>query len=238
MTLKYFAAFLDNKKGGGLIDQLFSEDDAAIAAFVSRNDQPGRSVFECPNPLKPGSRTRDKETILQDETIVSDLDFRTIEEDPKEVDRILVEKFARAIEPTYVVKSGGGLHVKFKLKEPVAPDDPSAQRVRDFLIWLLAADPMVCNPASLIRVEGTHNTKYGEPVLVERDWGSENPVDLSELVDLIDEFSGPLLTRKAKDNGPGANGAAPRPPMSPSTTTRRSPRWRWAATFTTQKLGQ
>ena len=82
----------------------------------------------------------------------------------------------------------------------------------------LGADPKPTNPASLLRMEGTHNTKHGEPVLVEQLWGSGQPVDLSEIEALIDLLPETGLFTPTSTNGrqgeAGANfQAATRPPI-------------------------
>ena len=93
------------------------------------------------------------------------------------------------------------MHIKYTLREPVDTTDPEMlARVRSVYKRLaagLGADPAPAHPAALLRMPGTHNTKYGEPVLVEAVGGSGRPVDLSELEDLCDLLEDkPLFTRK------------------------------------------
>jgi hypothetical protein len=175
-----------------------TEDADAIGAFVAKHDQPGFSVYRCINPLKPGSRRRAKDTVLHIERVCLDLDFKSIEERPGEIDNILLTKLAGGLEPTRVVNSGGGLHITWELKEPAEPDDPDIARAWAYLIDLLAADRAISHAAALLRVEGTHNTKRGDRVRVEATWDSGNPVDISEFENLADKLGErPLLTRKA-----------------------------------------
>ena len=207
--LQYLAAFPNG--GGGPVDQVFTEDAEVIGAFIAKHDQPGFSVYRCINPLKPGSRRRCKDTILHIERVCVDLDFKSIEESPEEIERILLTTLSGVLEPTSVVRSGGGLHVKWELKEPVEPDDPTIVRAWSYLIDLLGGDRAISHAAALLREEGTHNTKRGEPgVLVEALWGSGNTVDITGFADLEDKLGArPLLTRREK--APGSIGTKDEP---------------------------
>jgi hypothetical protein len=121
---------------------------------------------------------------------------------------VLLNTLSGVLEPTRVVKSGGGLHVKWELKEPVEPDDPTVARAWSYLISLLGADPSISHAAALLREEGTHNSKRGDPVLVEAVWGSGNPVDITEFENLSDKLGDrPLLTKKAKAAESASNGS-------------------------------
>ena len=72
----------------------------------------------------------------------------------------------------------------------------------------LSGDPMPAHPAALLRIEGTHNTKRGEPILVKPLWGSGTPVDLTDLEDMVDQLpDGGIFTHKPCE--PRASTSAP-----------------------------
>ena len=60
--------------------ELITNDRERIAAFVKAEDKPGRGVFFCPNPLKPGATRRAKETVDRIVEIGVDQDSKDIQE--------------------------------------------------------------------------------------------------------------------------------------------------------------
>lgn len=78
--------------------------------------------------------------------------------------------------PALTVHSGGGLHLRYALAEPVAPASP--EMVDTYARWKhvwqsafarrgFTVDPTpLTNPAGLLRVAGTVNSKYGRPVRI------------------------------------------------------------------------
>jgi alkanesulfonate monooxygenase SsuD/methylene tetrahydromethanopterin reductase-like flavin-dependent oxidoreductase (luciferase family) len=110
----YICAYHDASRT--IVRDLFTEDTSALDRFATEWDTPGHSIFECINPLKPGSRTRSIETVVQIEQVVNDIDHRALVTSPDEIlDKILHLPVAA----TELVASGGGLHPKYRLKEPV-----------------------------------------------------------------------------------------------------------------------
>src|SRR5262249_36384211 len=79
-----------------------------------------------------------------------------------------------------------------------------AIRLGKELSRLLGGDPAPTNPHSLLREEGSVNYKYDEPALVEVKWGSSQPVDLTELVELLGDR--PYLTYTPPTKKAAANG--------------------------------
>src|SRR5262249_56208107 len=70
------------------------------------------------------------------------------------------------------------------------------------LVAVLSGDPAVAHPAALLRVEGTPNSKRAEPIPVKRLWGSDRPVDSSEVEALIElPPAEGMFARKAGGNG-------------------------------------
>lgn len=69
-------------------------------------------------------------------------------------------------EPTAVVSSGGGIHVYWRLTEPMADLDAWTTRQKA-LIAAVGSDPSVHDPPRVMRLPGTLNHKYEPPRLCE-----------------------------------------------------------------------
>src|SRR5262245_38975071 len=199
---QYFCS-LPNEKKAGRIPCLISDNPEKIAAFVKRWDIPGRGVYRCINSLRANAVRRSIETIETIERLVVDIDFKDLTAAPAEVEQRLRHL---PLQPTWVRRSGGGLHVGWELKEPVAADEAENFRhacdLHKQLVAALSGDPAVAHPAALLRVEGTHNTKRGKPVLVESLWDNGKPVDLSEIEALVERLPPEgMFARKGSGNG-------------------------------------
>jgi hypothetical protein len=75
--------------------------------FVRKWDRPGRGLYFCVSTIKPGASTRKKETIAEINGLHVDIDFRSVEGTPEDVERALRQV---QLLPSKVVRSGGGLH--------------------------------------------------------------------------------------------------------------------------------
>ena len=201
--MQYLAAFR-NEKNHPPVAQLFSDDEeGAIRAFIERYDRPGLAVYRCVSSLDEGTSQRNLGTVTEISRLCVDIDvLNDLEESIEEATTKLLHL---PLQPTVVRYSGGGFHAVFELKEPIPRGTPEFDQACDLLKRLtrcLSGDPMPAHPAALLREVGTHNTKRGEPVLVEAVWGSGEPVDISEieaLVDLLPDEG--IFTRKQKANG-------------------------------------
>jgi RecA-family ATPase len=195
--------------GGGSVGLIFTDNAKEIERFKAEHDQPDRGVYRSVNPLLDGASRRARETVAEIQRFVFDFDFKSITESPEKIRDKLVQL---PVEPTKAVMSGGGWHIKWELREPLDGNDAEsmarAARLSEKLAYLLGADPMPTKPHSLLREEGSTNYKYGEPVVVKAEWGSSQPVDLTELEELAELLEGkPYLTYVPKA-GLGANGSS------------------------------
>jgi len=89
-----------------------------------------------------------------------DIDFKDTAEEKA---RRALERFT--LPPSIIVRSGGGLHVYWLLREPVEVRD-EATRLRAILRGLafdLGGDLKAAEPARILRVPGTLNSKYDPP---------------------------------------------------------------------------
>jgi RecA-family ATPase len=201
--MTYYICSLPNPGEPGEPKELFTTDLALAERFIESEDRrPGRGVYTCINPLVPGARRRSLETVAQLQFIYFDLDLQNIEASRDEV----IERLRNLpVEFVWVRDSGSGnLHVGIEIKDAPVRGTPEYERV--VAVWKrlaekLAADPAPVHPAALIRCVGTHNKKNGGNGLCHALWNGGGPLDVTELEELDDLLTEPLLTRKARPAG-------------------------------------
>ena len=112
------------------------------------------------------------------------------------------------VEPTSARNSGGGRHLIWRLKEPAEAGTAEFERccvLLKRLAMCLSGDPAPAHPAALLRVVGSHNSKYDPPVQVVDLWGSVAPVDITDIEDMLDMLpEDGLFARKPAEKGNGA----------------------------------
>ena len=201
--MTYYVCSLPNSGEAGEPKELFTDDLVLAGRFIDSEDKrPGRGVYECINPLVPGARRRSLETVAQLQFIYFDLDLQNIDASRDEVIRRLRNL---PVEFVWVRDSGSGnLHVGIEIKDAPMRDTSEYERV--VAVWKrlaekLAADPAPVHPAALIRCVGTHNKKNGGNGLCHPLWNGGGPLDITELEELDDLLTEPLLKRKARAAG-------------------------------------
>ena len=211
--MSQYIASIPNPGIEGAPKILRSDDTGLITRWIKAEDRPGFSIYDCPNPLKPGATTHGKDSVSAIRVVYVDIDFKDVAEAPGEIDQRLADLL---LTPTETVDSGHGRHVKYELKEEVACDDPDFEQVcalQAQLIEYFAADPQV-RPWSLLRRVGTTNSKQ-EPHVPCRVLRRAHAIDLTELRDLCDLIEGAqLLTRKPKPEGNGHDHTESVPPSA------------------------
>jgi hypothetical protein len=169
-----------------------------VELFAEKHDQPGRSVYSCVNPLKDTATRRCKDDVAAIVLLHADVDYKRLTTPPDEIrETVLSLPF-----PFEVRDSGGGLHIIAHLKESYESGSEHfqrAERLRDRIVELLAADPAPNHSAALLRVLGTHNYKYGEPRRV-CILQSGEPVDLTDIEAFLDLYSTPLFELKDENS--------------------------------------
>jgi RecA-family ATPase len=195
----YYICSLPNPGEPGSPKELFTDDAALVERFVKAEDRPGRGVYECINPLVPGARRRNLETVAELRFIYFDLDLQNIDASR---DEVIARLRQLPVSFVWVRDSGSGnLHVGIEIKDPPPRETPEYNRV--VAVWKslaekLAADPAPVHPAALIRRVGTHNTKNGKSGECRQLWNGGGPLDFTELEELDELLAEPLLTRKTK----------------------------------------
>jgi AAA domain len=208
-----FGSFANpDETGWGLPrDRIFTDPEAA-AAFCQQEDQPGRSVYECPNEIKPGM-TRAKANVHEVQYLYVDTDSKDISESLTTVDQRLG---ALEYPPTRVNDSGHGRHIIYKLAIPVDTADAESmalvERTQKRMLVVFCGDPQVAHPAAYIRKVGTHNSKNGEWLEVKTLQERAVEYHLEDLASWLDDQP-PVCMPKPKSNGSG-NGASPNDPFA------------------------
>jgi RecA-family ATPase len=192
-----YLASIPNPGTDGSPKFLRTSDPALIERWIKAENRPGFSIYECPNPLKPGAARHGKENLAAIVEIFTDIDFKNVVEMTQQAD----EKLAHLpLMPSELVDSGHGRHPRYRLKEAIPCDDPDFERacaIQEKLTVYFAADPQV-RPWSLLRRPGTLNSKH-EPHVVCRILQKGPAVDLTELEEFCELVEGTtLLTRKPK----------------------------------------
>jgi hypothetical protein len=205
--LRYVCS-LPNPGANGAPRELFYTDDEAghakAAAFIQREDkQPGRGIYYCVGKLRDGARSRCKDTVVELDHIVIDLDLKNIAESRDNVLRTLQNL---VLPPTEIRDTGYGLHAEWRMKEPANDEAGMTQieAIKKRLAALLAGDPAPTHRAALMRQPGTHNMKGETPRRCHTIWQSETRCDVSEFDEVFDLYGDRLLlTRKEapKRNG-------------------------------------
>jgi RepB DNA-primase from phage plasmid len=141
--------------------QVVTRNRKLVEHFVEHWDRAERALYFCVATLKLGALRRAKVNLGEIVCLHADLDFKGIEASPKEIER----KLARfAAPPSIVVNSGNGLHLYWRLRDPLLATTDNVARIEAALrrvAYLLAADPAVCECARLLRLPGSHNSKNG-----------------------------------------------------------------------------
>ena len=185
-AMPYYYCSLPNEKKPGRVPCVITDDDVVRDAFIQKWDVPGRGVYWCPNPLKPGATTRSLENLERIDFLYADNDYRHVVEP---ADLVIARVAGLPLEATTVNNSGRGLHSFYRLREPIDASDTvmleRARAAQRALAAALSADPAPAHPAALMRYPGSHNSKCDPPVQVAPLWGSNQPVDLTDIEELI-----------------------------------------------------
>ena len=171
-----------------------------IDAFVRKWDRRNRALYFCVGTVKPDATRRAKETIAELNGLHVDIDFKTIDATPEEVERKLRQVM---LLPTTVVASVRGLHGYWLFRESLVATPETIDEVEVLLRLLadhLGSDPSVCEVSRLMRLPGSHNSKSGAwaEVTVMTEGGPR--YDLHELEDWLTMVS-PILRRKVELDG-------------------------------------
>jgi hypothetical protein len=146
---------------------------------------------------------RNKETVSEVWGLHADIDFKDILATPAEVDVIIARL---RLVPSIVVSSGNGRHCYWKFKEAIVLSLEPAERLAQIerielalklLADLIGADMKVTQVAALMRVPGSHNTKFDAFTEVTILVSNNNAYELDDLEEWLTETS-PVILRKIR----------------------------------------
>jgi hypothetical protein len=199
-----FIASLANDKTNARVKprQLITRDLEPIERFVEQWDQPERALYFCVSTIQPGKHQRSKETVAELTGLHADIDLKGVEATQAEVEQALRQL---QMPPSCVNFSGHGFHCYWLFHEALAATPENIKRVEAALRRLahvLAGDVSVCEVARLMRLPGTHNSKFGEWIEVTTVAERPSGYTLEELEEWLANAT-PVLQRRSKANGHG-----------------------------------
>lgn len=170
-----------NERGKGAAPSIFTRDADEVAAFIKQWDVPGRGVYfgVCTRSKPPGTieNTSECPALWMDN-----------DKTPKEeLRKALLNAY---LPPTVIIDSGRGLHAYWLLDEAedvsaaLTNEHPIVETLRS-LRRIFAGDPAVCDLARIMRLPGTHNTKYGDARLVEIIHQSDRRYSLADIQEWV-----------------------------------------------------
>ena len=129
-----------------------------LSNWIGQQHNKRRGIYLRQARLDPTSKTCRKTDVLELTHIWVDIDGAGTER---------VQDIVNKFKPTYVIHSGGGLHVYWRLPKPVsdAVQLQKAEIVMKELANAMDGDPAPTHIASLLRLPYTINFKYDPPVM-------------------------------------------------------------------------
>jgi hypothetical protein len=182
--------------------QLITRDLEPIERFVEQWDQPERALYFCVSTIQPGKHQRSKETIAELTGLHADIDHKGVDATTDEIEKTLRQL---KLPPSCVNFSGHGHHCYWLFHEALPATPENKQRVEAALrrlAHLLAGDVSVCEVARLMRLPGSHNSKFGEWIEVTTVAERPSGYTLEELEEWLADAP-PVLQRRGKANGHG-----------------------------------
>jgi P4 family phage/plasmid primase-like protien len=184
---------LGNERDGPHAPRFVSTRDLTdVSKFLAKWDKPERGLFFCVGTLKPGTK-REKANVAEIAFLHADIDFKGIIDSPADVERKLP---LLRLPPSIVVRSGNGIHAYWLLTEASTEFD----RIEDALRLLadtVGGDMAVCEVSRLMRLPGSHNTKFGEFKPVDIIGVSDRRYELDDIEEWLSETS-PVILRKER----------------------------------------
>jgi phage/plasmid-associated DNA primase len=193
---------LGNERDGAHgMRKLDTRDPEDLEKFINKWDGLERGLFYCVGTLKSGATARNKLNVAEIAFLFADIDLKDTDDKQADVERILS---TLRYPPSFTVFSGHGIHAYWLLTESIvnpSADGGEQDRIESALRQLadvVGGDLQVCEIARLMRLPGTHNTKFGDniPVVVLTSTGKE--YELSDLEEWLSEQS-PVILRKSRE---------------------------------------
>jgi P4 family phage/plasmid primase-like protien len=200
----YFASLANEKDAPGEPGEkhVITREVDAIRRFVRKWDRRGRAIYFCVATIRPNATQRAKATISEIVLLHVDVDFKDSDLAPAEIEARVKQL---RLPPSIVVSSGHGLHLYWCLRESIAATPETIEQVEAVLKLLcdhVGGDRQCCEVARLMRLPGSHNSKFGEwrdvAVLADRE---NCRYGLDEIEEWVSETA-PIIRRKDEPPAP------------------------------------
>jgi hypothetical protein len=175
-------------------------DAEKASAFLTKWDRSGRGLFVCVSTIRANMK-RNKDNVAEIPGLHADIDFKDVDDDEA---TILKRVKALPLPPSIIVRSGNGLHCYWGFKESITINIVDGVEMIErieaalkLLADLVGGDMKVTQVAALMRLPGSHNSKFGEwkPVEIESNTGFE--YELDDLEEMLATKS-PVVLRKVR----------------------------------------
>jgi len=192
-------------KGGGASKQNFYASIEDLSASAQKTDNAGENAyFALATYEQRGSRKVDNVELMK--SLYLDIDCGEGKDYPDQRQALAaLQGFCKAYQlpkPSFVINSGGGVHVYWALSEQVDRLTwfPVAHKLRtackEFGLAIDAA--ITTDAARILRIPGTHNTKFDPPQPVKFLGGSTVPVELDKFAECLPVVEEMKLPAKAQ----------------------------------------
>ena len=180
-----------------------SRDPTALEKFVLRNDIPKWGSYFCVSTMRISELRHAKDSIAETPALHVDIDFKDITDKRDDVIRKLKQL---RYPPSLIIDTGNGVHGYWQFKEAITYSKKPKERDEEIerieaalklLCDLVGGDNEVTQPSAVMRLPGTHNSKFGEwkqVVVVEQN---KKRYELSDLEEWLSETS-PIILRKGR----------------------------------------
>ena len=179
-----FLASLPVDKSSGHPYHQYARNEDELQRFIFNYDRPNRALYFTVARLQDGAE-RSKETVHSTDLIWAEVDFKDHPDISPEEIRRRIE--ASPFPPTFIVASGHGYHVYWRLNEPIDAAPGPAQRELEDALKLACAyiggDTNAAEAARLLRLPQTVNRKFGDDLPVSIVLETQHSYELSDLVD-------------------------------------------------------
>jgi hypothetical protein len=170
-----------------------------LTRFIAKWDRARRGLFFCVSTVH-ANKVRNKDNVAEIPGLWADIDFKNVIDDEAS---ILRRVKTLPLPPSIIVRSGNGLHLYWKFKEPLAINTDSAETIErvgaalKLLADLVGADMQVTQVAALMRLPGTHNSKRDEWKPVEIESSGDREYGLDDIETMLYECA-PIVLRKVR----------------------------------------
>ena len=163
-------------KDRAFIDQ---SDPLEIDAFCEKNQKENIYFGVGTRDGKGGEKTN----VVNIPAVWCDVDFK---DTPREIIAEKLKEFP--FKPSIIVRSGGGIHIYWLLKEPASNGDMSVvEDINHRIADQLGGDHNSCDGARVLRVPDTFNYKYDPPIRCEVATYDQFYYDLSDFLEILPE---------------------------------------------------